>query len=148
MRKMRIRTEKRITQIQILFGITIFLIGLAINYRVQDNNLFSKNCMFFIILGNCLSCGGYGRLYRIKKLEKNPNKYKEVEIETSDERNQFIRLKSSSISGEITNWIIIIFSCILLILDAPYYIIFSLVFIYISKYIVQLVLFNRFNKLF
>lgn len=144
---MKIKQDKKLNKLIILFGVVVLIIGLIMSFTVTDNDLMAKTFNILIPLGGSSICGGIGGLYGIKQLEKNPTKYKQVEIEMNDERNKFIRLNASARAGDITNWLVIILSYVFIVLDYPFWITLSLVAIFVLKYILQIILFNRFAKI-
>lgn len=130
----------------LILGISLFLIGLYLIYFVNGGDEFSRLSTLVTALGGGLIGGSTARWYRINRTEKIPNKSKEIEIEYNDERNTFIRYKAKSTSGEITNWIFMLVAYICIVKDYSSWLIYSILGIVVSKYILEAIFINKYNK--
>lgn len=138
--------SKKTNFMLLILGISLFLIGVYLIYFVNGGNEFSRFSTLITALGGGLIGGSTARLYRINRVEKTPNKSKEIEIEYNDERNTFIRYKAKSISGEITNWIFILVAYICVVKDYSSWLTYLILGIVISKYILEGIFISKYNK--
>lgn len=72
--------------------------------------------------------------------KKNPKLMKQNEIETNDERNQFIRLKAQALCGEILHWLLMVGAWVGIMIDAPLWVILLFVGIFLLKTILDFIL--------
>lgn len=144
--KYKKRINKKSNFMLLILGITLFLVGLYLIYFVNGGDEFSRLSTLVTALGGGLIGGSTARWYRINRVEKTPNKSKEIEIEYNDERNTFIRYKAKSISGEITNWIFMLVAYICIVKDYSSWLIYSILGIVVSKYILEAIFINKYNK--
>ncbi|WP_052356510.1 hypothetical protein [Faecalimicrobium dakarense] len=138
--------SKKTNLLLLLLGIFLFLIGLYLIYFVDGGDEFSRLLTLIIALGGGLIGGSTARWYRIKRIEKIPNKSKEIEIEYNDERNTLIRYKAKSISGEITNWIFVVVAYVCIVKNYPLWLIYLILGIVVSKYIFEIIFIKKYNK--
>lgn len=130
----------------LLLGVSLFLIGLYLIYFVDGGDEFSRLSTLITALGGGLIGGSTARWYRIRSIEKMPNKSKEIEIEYNDERNTLIRYKAKSISGEITNWIFVVVAYVCIVKNYPSWLICLMLGIVVSKYIFETIFIKKYNK--
>lgn len=138
--------NKKMTLITGLCGVALFLIGLVLILFVDGNDIMSRLSGLVMALGCGIIGGSVGRWYRIKKIEKIPNKSKQLEIEYKDERNTLIRYRAKAISGDITNWLVILVAYICIVMDYPLWLVFLILGIFLLKYILEIIFINKYNK--
>lgn len=145
---MKIKQDEKLNKAMVLFGVIILIVGLIILVVGPSSDVWDRASSLCTGLGFGAICGGLGGLYGIRKLRKDPAKFKQIEVERKDERNTFIKCKAKAMSGEIINWMVIIIAYICIIMNAPYWTTMSLLLIFILKYIIQILLVNQYAKKF
>lgn len=86
------------------------------------------------------------KLYSIKLEKKNPDMIKANEIELKDERNILILQKAKAKSADITQWLIMLFAYLEILVNAPLWIIIITIGIFVLYNIIQVYYINKFNK--
>ena len=84
------------------------------------------------------------RFFRMEK--KDPEKWKQHEIESQDERNVIIRLKAQAKAGEILQWAVMAVAWVAIFLDAPLWVILTAIGIFFFKTVLELILMSRYQK--
>ena len=67
-------------------------------------------------------------------------------IEAKDERNQLIRCKAQSLSGEILHWLLMAGAWLAIFLDAPLWVTLALVGVFLLKTVLDLVLMAYYQR--
>ena len=129
-----------------LSGVVMFLVGLCLTFSVDGGDVMSRLSSLVTALGCGIIGGSIGTWYKIKRIEKIPNKSKQIEIEYKDERNTLIRYKAKSIAGEITNWIVILVAYICIVMGYPTWLVFLILGVFLLKYILEIVFIAKYNK--
>ncbi|MBQ8821349.1 MAG: hypothetical protein IJZ82_01785 [Lachnospiraceae bacterium] len=78
--------------------------------------------------------------------EKNPDIMKDNEIEFKDERNTLIRYRAKAQAGDIIQWFIIGIAYLLIIIDAPLWVILVTVGIFLLYNILGVYFMSRYQK--
>lgn len=145
---MNIKEDKKLNKLMVVFGVTILLVGVIILLVGPSNSTSHRISNLCTALGVGSICGGLGGWYGIKRLEKDPNKLKHIEVERKDERNKFIRYKAKARAGEISNWMVLLIAYACIVMDCSLWIIYSLIGVFILKYVFQIILSNHYFKKF
>ena len=140
--------NKKSAIIRIVIGIILAIVGLSLQLIIKSEEIISRTLSLTFALGCGLIGGGLGALYKIKSIENVPGQLKQIEIEYKDERNEFIRNKANAKAGDISNWFVIILAYICVIMGYPNWLIFFMVGIFCIKYILGVLLMNKYNKEF
>ncbi len=111
-----------------------------------NGELISRLFGLIFALGCGLIGGGIGGFCQIKRIEKIPGKFKQMEIEYNDERNTLIRYKANAKAGDISNWFVILIAYICIIMDYSTWLVFLLLGVFLMKYILWILLINKYNK--
>ena len=139
--------KKRLMGI-IVTGITLLIVGLLSLIFLDKGGVTSRLFGLVFSLGCGLIGGGIGGFCNIKRIEKNPGKSKQIEIEYNDERNKLIRDKANAKAGDISNWFVILIAYICIIMDYPTWLILLIVGVFLMKYILWIIFINKYNKEF
>ncbi|WP_419743481.1 hypothetical protein [Paraclostridium dentum] len=145
---MKIKQDEKLNKAMVIFGVIILIVGLIILVAGPSSDIWDRASSLCTGLGFGAICGGLGGLYGIRKLRKDPAKFKQIEVERKDERNTFIKCKAKAMSGEIINWMVIIIAYVCIVMNAPSWTTMSLLAIFILKYIFEIILANQYAKKF
>lgn len=145
---MQIKQDEKFSKLLSAFGVIILLVEVVILILGPSNDVLDRISDLCTGLGVGSICGGLGGLYGIRKLKKDPVKFKQIEVERKDERNKFIKYQAKAKSGEIINWLVIIIAYVCIAMNSPSWITFSLLAIFISKYVFEIILSNQYSKKF
>ena len=129
-----------------LTGVILLIVGLSASIFLDKRELISRLFGLIFALGCGLIGGGIGGFCQIKRIEKIPGKFKQMEIEYNDERNTLIRYKANAKAGDISNWFVIIIAYICIIMDYSTWLVFLLLGVFLMKYILWILLINKYNK--
>jgi hypothetical protein len=105
-----------------------------------------------IVAGICVGIGttllGVGLPNLLKKYFETaqPEMMKQNQIEFQDERNTMIRNKAKAKAGDITQWLIMGIFYIAILAEAPQWIFFALVGIFLLKNILEVIFNIKFQK--
>ena len=78
--------------------------------------------------------------------EKDPTFMRQNAIEAKDERNQLIRCKAQSLSGEILHWLLMAGAWLAIFLDAPLWVTLAFVGVFLLKTVLDLVLMAYYQR--
>lgn len=145
---MKIKQDKKLNKVIAIFGVVILVMGLIILVTGPSSGAWARASSLCTGLGFGAICGGLGGLYGIRKLRKDPAKFKQIEIERKDERNTFIKCRAKATSGEILNWMVIVIAYACIVMNSPSWTTMSLLVIFILKYIFEIILANQYAKKF
>lgn len=145
---MQIKKDEKLNKIMAIFGVIILSVGVIILVVGPSSVIWDRISSLCTGLGFGSICGGLGGLYAVRKLKKDPVKFKQIEVERKDERNKFIKYQAKAKSGEIINWMVIIIAYVCIVMNSPSWTTFSLIVIFISKYIFEIILANQYSKKF
>lgn len=129
-----------------LTGVILLIVGLSASIFLDKGELISRLFGLIFALGCGLIGGGIGGFCQIKRIEKIPGKFKQMEIEYNDERNTLIRYKANAKAGDISNWFVILIAYICIIMDYSTWLVFLLLGVFLMKYILWILLINKYNK--
>ncbi len=129
-----------------LTGVILLIVGLSASIFLDKRELISRLFGLIFALGCGLIGGGIGGFCQIKRIEKIPGKFKQMEIEYNDERNTLIRYKANAKAGDISNWFVILIAYICIIMDYSTWLVFLLLGVFLMKYILWILLINKYNK--
>lgn len=129
-------------------GIVLAVGGFLSLIFIDTNEYISRLFNLVFALGFGFIGGGLGSLYKNKRIEKTPGKAKQMEIEYKDERNILIRDKANAKAGDISNWLVLVVAYICIIMDYPIWLVFLILGVFLSKYIIWIYLMNKYNKEF
>ncbi len=135
---------KKKTMNILLLCVEIVLIAIGIIY-FRDAELKKWNGII-IGLGAGLFSGTLSNLFMINWYKKHPKEKKQAEIDYKDERSELIRGKAKAMSGDITQWLIMGFAWIMILIDADLWIILALVGVFLSKSFIEFYLMGKYNK--
>lgn len=142
--------NKKRSLIFILSGIVLAVIGLLASIFIDKGDIISRATSLVFALGFGFIGGGLGNLYKINRIEKTPGKFKQIEIEFKDERNELIRDKANAKAGDISNWLVLLVAYICIIMGYPLWLVFLLLGVFLSKSIIWsiiwIILINKYNK--
>ncbi|WP_195938096.1 hypothetical protein [Romboutsia sp. 1001713B170131_170501_G6] len=132
----------------LILGVVLAIVGLLASIFVDKGDIISRLFGLVFALGFGLIGGGLGSLYKIKRIEKIPGKSKQIEIEYKDERNELIRDKANAKAGDISNWFVLLIAYICIIMGYPTWLVFLILGVFLLKYILWILLINKYNKEF
>lgn len=139
-------SNKKSSILIIISGVGLAVIGLLSSIFIDKGDIISRLSGLVFALGFGFIGGGLGSLYKINRIEKIPGKSKQMEIEYKDERNELIRDKANAKAGEISNWFVLLIAYICIVMGYPTWLIFLVLGVFILKYILWIVLINKYNK--
>lgn len=139
--------KKRLIAV-ILTGVVLTIFSLSLKFFVNSGSIILRIAPVICSLGFGLIGGGLGGFCQIKRIEKTPGKSKQMEIEYNDERNEFIRDKANAKAGDISNWFVLLIAYICIIMDYPTWLILLILGVFLLKYILWIILINKYNKEF
>lgn len=139
-------SNKKSSILIIISGVGLAVIGLLASIFIDKGDIISRLSGLVFALGFGFIGGGLGSLYKINRIEKIPGKSKQMEIEYKDERNELIRDKANAKAGEISNWFVLLIAYICIVMGYPTWLIFLVLGVFILKYILWIVLINKYNK--
>lgn len=140
--------SKKRSFIMLILGVVLAIVGLLASIFVDKGEIISRLFGLVFALGFGLIGGGLGSLYKIKRIEKIPGKSKQMEIEYKDERNELIRDKANAKAGDISNWFVLLIAYICIIMGYPTWLVFLILGVFLLKYILWILLINKYNKEF
>ena len=124
-----------------MLGIISVAFGIILYNKIPDNV-----DGVLIGLGVGLASAGIS-MWRFSHMEKkDPEKWKQHEIESQDERNVIIRLKAQAKAGEILQWAVLAAAWVAIFLDAPLWVILTAIGIFFFKTVLELILMSRYQK--
>ncbi|MGL4346214.1 MAG: hypothetical protein ACRCTE_13530 [Cellulosilyticaceae bacterium] len=141
-----INKKKNGCVILILTGILLAVVGLLLSAFATDGTVIARVASLGFGLGFGIIGGGIGALYKMNRLEKTPGKSKQMEIDYRDERNAMIRDKANAKAGEFSNWLVLLVAYLCIIMGYPTWLVLLILGVFLSKYILWIVLINRYNK--
>jgi len=97
-------------------------------------------------IGACLFGLSIANLFQLRFEQKNPAIAKIKEIEEKDERNIAIRNCAKAKAADITQYLIILLTFIAILLQAPLWIVFVAIGVYLSYNILSLYYISKFSK--
>lgn len=130
----------------ILTGVILAIVGLLASIFLDKGEVVSRLSGLIFALGFGLIGGGLGGLYKIRHIEKIPGKSKQMEIEYKDERNELIRDKANAKAGDISNWFVLLIAYICIIMGYPIWLVFLILGVFLLKYILWILLINKYNN--
>ena len=133
--------KKAVYFITILTGAA--LIALSFLFRAEDVKTLSG---VLIGIGSALLGSGIAKLWMTNFEEKNPDIVKENDIEFKDERNILIRCRAKAHAGDIIQWFIMGIAYLLIIIDAPLWVILVTVGIFLLYNILGIYYMSKYQK--
>lgn len=124
-----------------IFGIVLTVSSIILNGKVSDT-------VNGILIGVGAGMIGIGfSMYQFFHWEqKNPEKWKQYEIESNDERNIIIKFKAKAVAGEILQWAIMAVAWAAIFLNASLWVILVAIGIFLFKTILEIYLIARYQK--
>ena len=124
-----------------IFGIALFVAAIILDGKVSD-------AMDGTLIGIGAALTGLGisrwRFFQMEK--KNPAKWKQYAVESNDERNVVIHLKAQAAAGEVLQWTVMAAAWVAIFLDAPLWVILSIIGLFLIKTILEIGLTARYQK--
>lgn len=105
-----------------IFTLITGIILVSLSFLFHGNELKTISGVM-IGVGAGLFGSGIAKLWMVRFEEKNPEVMKDNEIEFKDERNTLIRYRAKATAGDIIQWFIMAVAYILIIIDAPLWVI-------------------------
>lgn len=125
-----------------MLGVISVAFGIILYNKIPDN---VDGVLTGLGVGLAASAGiSMWRFFRMEK--KDPEKWKQHEIESQDERNVIIRLKAQAKAGEILQWAVMAVAWVAIFLDAPLWVILTAIGIFFFKTVLELILMSRYQK--
>lgn len=125
-----------------MLGVISVAFGIILYNKIPDN---VDGVLTGLGVGLVASAGiSMWRFFRMEK--KDPEKWKQHEIESQDERNVIIRLKAQAKAGEILQWAVMAVAWVAIFLDAPLWVILTAIGIFFFKTVLELILMFRYQK--
>lgn len=78
--------------------------------------------------------------------KKEPEMWRQYEIDSNDERNVIIRLKAKAAAGEVLQWTVMAAAWVAICLDAPLWFVLATVGVFLFKTILEICLMSRYQK--
>ncbi len=119
------------------------LITLSFLFRAEDVKTLSG---VLIGIGSALLGSGIAKLWMKGYEEKNPDIAKENDIEFKDERNTLIRYRAKAKAGDIIQWFIMGIAYLLIIIDAPLWVILVTVGIFLLYNVLGIFYMGKYQK--
>ena len=133
--------KKTVYIVIILTGMV--LIALSFLFRAEDVKTLSR---VLIGIGSALLGSGIAKLWMKNYEEKNPDIAKENDIEFKDERNTLIRYRAKAKAGDIIQWFIMGIAYLLIIIDAPLWVILVTVGIFLLYNVLGIFYMGKYQK--
>lgn len=133
--------KKTVYIVIILTGMV--LIALSFLFRAEDVKTLSG---VLIGIGSALLGSGIAKLWMKNYEEKNPDIAKENDIEFKDERNTLIRYRAKAKAGDIIQWFIMGIAYLLIIIDAPLWVILVTVGIFLLYNVLGIFYMGKYQK--
>lgn len=125
----------------LIIGVILFLLS----FMLGNNVTKSVNGLLIGggsgLLGMSIAC-----LYMKYLEEKNPQEMKQNEIEFNDERSIFIRNKAKAKAGDIIHWCVILLAYLFILIDAPLWMIFITIGVFVLYDILSFYFMNKYQK--
>lgn len=124
-----------------ILGIALIVLGIVLDGSVSD--AVDGTLMG---VGAGLTCVGISmwRFFRWEK--KDPERWKQYEIESNDERNIIIQFRAKAVAGEVLQWTVLAAAWMAILLDAPLWVILAAVGIFLCKTILEMCLMARYQQ--
>ena len=123
--------------------IGVVLISFSFLFRGEELKTISG---VMIGIGAALLGTGIAKLWMKNFEEKNPDIMKDNEIEFKDERNTLIRYRAKAQAGDIIQWFIMGMAYLLIIIDAPLWVILITVGGFLLYNILSLYFMSKYQK--
>ena len=133
--------KKTVYIVIILTGMV--LIALSFLFRAEDVKTLSG---VLIGIGSALLGSGIAKFWMKNYEEKNPDIAKENDIEFKDERNTLIRYRAKAKAGDIIQWFIMGIAYLLIIIDAPLWVILVTVGIFLLYNVLGIFYMGKYQK--
>lgn len=124
-----------------IWGVISVAFGIILYNKIPDN---VDGVLTGLGVGLASAGISMWRFFRMEK--KDPEKWKQHEIESQDERNVIIRLKAQAKAGEILQWAVLAAAWVAIFLDAPLWVILTAIGIFFFKTVLELILMSRYQK--
>lgn len=124
-----------------IWGVISVAFGIILYNKIPDN---VDGVLTGLGVGLASAGISMWRFFRMEK--KDPEKWKQHEIESQDERNVIIRLKAQAKAGEILQWAVMAVAWVAIFLDAPLWVILTAIGIFFFKTVLELILMSRYQK--
>ena len=124
-----------------IWGVISVAFGIILYNKIPDN---VDGVLTGLGVGLASAGISMWRFFRMEK--KDPEKWKQHEIESQDERNVIIRLKAQAKAGEILQWAVLAVAWVAIFLDAPLWVILTAIGIFFFKTVLELILMSRYQK--
>ena len=134
--------KKTLNIILLLFGISLFLLGL-IFLRGETVKSLSGVC---IGIGAGLFGMSISNICLINFNKKHPDESKQSNIESADERNTMIRNKAKAKAIDIIQWFIMGIAYISILINSPLWVTMIIVGVFLLKHLLELYFMNKFQK--
>lgn len=124
-----------------IFGIALIVAAFILDNRVPktvDGTLMG--------VGTALTGLSISRWRFFQMEKKNPMKWKQYGVESNDERNVVIRLKAQAVAGVVLQWTVMAAAWVAIFLDAPLWVILTIVGLFLFKTILEICLMARYQK--
>ena len=139
---MKARTK---TKLYLIFAILGLVLALVARFVFHDS-LRGPQSGAVIGVGSGIFGFGLAKYLFSRWEEKNPAFMKQNAIEAKDERNQLIRSKAQAISGEVFHWMWMAGAWVAIFLDAPLWITFTFVAVFLFKTVLDLILIAHYQR--
>lgn len=126
--------------------IGIFGIALVVSAIVLDGKVTDAVDGRLMGVGAGLTGLGISMWWLFRLEKKDPAKWKQYKIESSDERNVIIKFRTKAVAGEVLQWTVMAAAWAAIFLNAPMYLILSAVGIFLFKIILEMCLMVRYQK--
>ena len=133
--------KKSVYIVTLIIGVV--LISLSFLFHSQEVKTISG---VLIGIGSALLGTGIAKLWMKNYEEKNPDIVKENEIEFKDERNTLIRYRAKAQAADIIQWFIMGIAYLLIIIDAPLWVILITVGGFLLYNILSLYFMSKYQK--
>lgn len=133
--------NKSLYMVTLVIGI-ILLLG---SFLVRAEELKTISGVM-IGVGAGLFGSGLVKLWMMNFEKKNPDLMKDSEIEFKDERNTLIRYRAKAAAGDIIQWFIMGIAYVLIIIDAPLWVILVTVGIFLLYNVLGIYFMSKYQK--
>lgn len=135
------KREKTLYLVLVVVGLCLAAASLILREAISDSlggTLMGS--------GSSIAAVGLTRLLMLRLDTKDPAQARRKEIEVHDERNVAIRRRAKALSGDVLQWAVMAAAWVSLGFDAPLWIPFGMIAVFVLKSVLELCLMVRYQR--